>query len=346
RRPGGEGLDSGGRQREPRRLHPTARGRRLRGPADAGLPGQLATGRARRGRLSWLRAHSRRRVRATVPDPAMTTSRIDRRFAALKAQGRAGFVAYVMAGDPSRDEALEILRGLPAAGADIIELGFPFSDPMAEGPSVQKAGQRALKAGGSLRKTLELARRFREQDNDTPLILMGYANPIEQMGYEAFAREMASAKADGAIVVDLPPEEDAPLRGAFARHGLSVIRLATPTTDNARLTSVLEGASGFLYYVSIGGVTGAGAALAEDVRDAVSRLKRATQLPIAVGFGVREPEAARAIAQTADAVVVGSAFVDEIAAGAQAQAAERVLRKVRLLSEAVRSARAYEGTPA
>lgn len=274
------------------------------------------------------------------------TARLSSRFASLKRANRAGLVAYVMACDPDFETSLEILRGLPAAGADIIELGFPFTDPMADGPSVQKAGQRALKAGGSLRKTLELARRFREQDNDTPLILMGYANPIEQMGYEAFAREMASAKADGAIVVDLPPEEDAPLRGAFAQHGLAVIRLATPTTDNARLTSVLEGASGFLYYVSIAGVTGAVAAPAGDVRDAVNRLKRATQLPIAVGFGVREPEAARAIAKFADAVVIGSAFVDEIAAGETAKAAERILRKVAQLSEAVHTARALEGTPA
>jgi tryptophan synthase alpha chain len=274
------------------------------------------------------------------------TARLTQRFASLQRANRAGLVAYVMASDPDHETCLEILRGLPAAGADIIELGFPFSDPMADGPSVQKAGQRALKAGGSLRHTLELARRFRETDADTPLILMGYANPIEQMGYEAFAKAMHASGADGAIVVDLPPEEDAPLRAAFAAHDLAVIRLATPTTDDKRLTKVLEGASGFLYYVSVAGVTGARSALTEDVNKAVARLKRATDLPIAVGFGVREPEAARAIAQTADAVVVGSAFVDEIAAGPEAQAAERVLRKVRLLSEAVRSARAMEGTPA
>jgi tryptophan synthase alpha chain len=175
---------------------------------------------------------------------------------------------------------------------------------------------------------------------------MGYANPIESMGYEAFARAMHEAGADGAIVVDLPPEEDAPLRAAFSAHNLSVIRLATPTTDANRLTKVLEGASGFLYYVSVAGVTGAQAATAGAVSAAVERLKRATELPVAVGFGVREPEAARAIAQAADAVVVGSAFVDEIAAGEPKTAAERVLRKVRQLSEAVRLARAKEGTPA
>jgi tryptophan synthase alpha chain len=175
---------------------------------------------------------------------------------------------------------------------------------------------------------------------------MGYANPIEQMRYENFARQMANAGADGAIVVDLPPEEDASLRGAFAPHGLSVIRLATPTTDNARLTKVLEGASGFLYYVSVAGVTGARSAVTEDVQNAVSRLRRATELPIAVGFGVREPEAARAIAKTADAVVVGSALVDEITVDDPKQSIDRVLRKAAQLSQAVRSARALEGTPA
>jgi tryptophan synthase alpha chain len=273
-------------------------------------------------------------------------SRLEQRFAALKRDGRSALVAYVMASDPDHETSFEILRGLPGAGADVIELGFPFSDPMADGPSVQKAALRALKAGGSLRRTLDLARRFRETDRDTPLILMGYANPIESMGYEAFASAMAASGADGAIVVDLPPEEDAPLRAAFEAEGLSIIRLATPTTDNHRLTKVLEGASGFLYYVSVAGVTGANQAASDSIRAAVERLKRATSLPVAVGFGVREPEAARVIALTADAVVVGSAFVDEIAAGPADRAAERVLRKVAQLSEAVRLARAKEGTPA
>jgi tryptophan synthase alpha chain len=274
------------------------------------------------------------------------SARISTCFASLKRANRAALVAYVMASDPDHDTCLEILRGLPAAGADIIELGFPFSDPMADGPSVQKAGQRALKAGGSLKKTLELAARFREQDKDTPLVLMGYANPIEQMTAQFFADAAHASGVDGVIIVDLPPEEDAPTRAALAAKGVSVIRLATPTTDNTRLTKVLNGASGFLYYVSVAGVTGANAATASAVKSAVERLKRATQLPVAVGFGVREPEAARAIALTADAVVVGSAFVDEIAAGPPAQAVERVLRKVQLLSEAVRSARAREGQPA
>lgn len=271
------------------------------------------------------------------------SQRITSRFESLKRENRAGLIAYVMANDPDFETSLDILRGLPASGADLIEIGFPFTDPMADGPSIQKAAQRALQAGGSLRKTLELVRRFREHDQSTPLILMGYANPIEQMGYDAFAQQMASVGADGAIVVDLPPEEDAVLRAPFARRDLAVIRLATPTTDDNRLTKVLEGAGGFLYYVSVAGVTGAHAAAADAVRSAVVRLKRATPLPVAVGFGVREPDAARAIALNADAVVVGSAFVDEITAGAKAQAAERVLRKVKLLSDAVRSAREKEG---
>jgi tryptophan synthase alpha chain len=273
-------------------------------------------------------------------------NRLSTRFTALKHDGRAGLVGYIMASDPDHETCLEILRGLPRAGADVIELGFPFSDPMADGPSVQKAAQRALKAGGSLRKTLELARRFRETDNATPLVLMGYANPIEQMTPDVFAREAHASGVDGVIIVDLPPEEDAPTRTALAAKDISIIRLATPTTHDKRLTKVLEGASGFLYYVSVAGVTGANAATSDAVRAAVERLKRATNLPIAVGFGVREPEAARAIALTADAVVVGSAIVDEIANGPASGAVERVLRKVSQLSEAVRSARAMEGTPA
>jgi tryptophan synthase alpha chain len=265
-------------------------------------------------------------------------SRISTRFASLKRDNRAGLVAYIMASDPDHETCFEILKGLPGAGADVIELGFPFTDPMADGPSIQRAALRALKAGGSLRKTLELAKRFREHDKDTPLILMGYANPIESMGYDAFAEAMYNSGADGAIVVDLPPEEDAPLREAFAKHELSIIRLATPTTDNIRLTKVLDGASGFLYYVAVAGVTGAQAATSESVHAAITRLKQATSLPIAVGFGVREPQAAQAIAQGADAVVVGSAFVDEIT-GQGGTAVERVLRKVESLSQAVRSAR-------
>jgi tryptophan synthase alpha chain len=268
------------------------------------------------------------------------SARLDTRFAMLRAKKRAALVAYVMASDPDHETSFEILRGLPAAGANVIELGFPFTDPMADGPSVQRAGQRALKAGGSLKKTLELVARFRAEDKDTPLILMGYANPIEQMTADVFASEMHRAGADGAIVVDLPPEESAPLREAFAKHDLSIVRLATPTTDDNRLTKVLEGASGFLYYVSVAGVTGANAASSETVRNAVERLKRATSLPVVAGFGVREPQAARDIAKSADGDAIGSAIVDEIANGPASEAVERVLRKVKLLSEAVQSARA------
>ena len=270
------------------------------------------------------------------------SQRIDKRFAALRAQKRAGLVAYVMASDPDHETSFEILKGLPGAGADLIELGFPFTDPMADGPSVQKAGLRALRAGGSLRKTLELVTRFRAHDKDTPLVLMGYANPIETMGAQKFADEMRKAGGDGAIIVDLPPEEDHDLRVAFG-DDLSLIRLAAPTTDDARLPVVLGGVSGFIYYVAVAGVTGANAAPASSVRTAVERLKRATSLPIVVGFGVREPEAARAIALTADAVAIGSAFVDEITGGANGSPVERVLRKVKLLSDAVRTAREVEG---
>ena len=248
-----------------------------------------------------------------------------------------------MASDPDHETCFEILRQLPAAGADVIELGFPFSDPMADGVSVQKAAQRALKAGGSLRKTFDLVARFRTQDKDTPIILMGYVNPVEQMGHTAFAEEAHKAGVDGCIIVDLPPEEDAPLRAAFSPHQISLIRLATPTTNDERLKTVLDGVSGFIYYVAVAGVTGAKAAVADHVGAAVERLKRATSLPIAVGFGVREPEAARAIALTADAVVVGSAIVDEIANGANNEVVERVLRKVKQLSDAVHTAREATG---
>ncbi len=272
------------------------------------------------------------------------TARLDEKFASLARANRAALVTYIMASDPDHETCFQILRGLPDAGADVIELGFPFTDPMADGPSIQKAALRALKAGGSLKHTLELARRFRETNADTPLILMGYANPIESMGYEAFANAMHASGADGVIIVDLPPEEDAPLRAAFTKHDLSIIRLATPTTDDKRLTKVLDGASGFLYYVSVAGVTGANAATSEHVQSAVTRLKRATALPVAVGFGVREPAAAAEIARVADAVVVGSAFVDEIGSGPADQAVDRVLRRVKLLSDAVRGARASEGT--
>ncbi|WP_339915230.1 tryptophan synthase subunit alpha [uncultured Brevundimonas sp.] len=274
----------------------------------------------------------------------MTTVRIDARFAALKAEGRAGFVAYVMAGDPSREDSLEILRGLPAAGADLIELGFPFSDPMAEGPPIQKAAIRGLKAGLTLKGTLDLARDFRAGDADTPLILMGYLNPIESYGYDAFARDAAASGVDGLIVVDCPPEEADPLSDALDAHKVSLIRLATPTSDDARLKIIARRTSGFVYYVSVAGVTGVKEAQALSVAPAVERVRKASGLPVAVGFGVRTPERAAEIARVADAVVVGSVLVDEVAAALEAGESprDRVLTRVKSLGDAVRAARATE----
>ncbi|MBD3820323.1 MAG: tryptophan synthase subunit alpha [Brevundimonas diminuta] len=271
----------------------------------------------------------------------MTTARIDARFAKLKAEGRAGFVPYVMTGDPSRDEALEILKGLPAAGADLIEMGLAFSDPMAEGPPIQRAALRGLKAGMTLRGTLDLVADFRKVDQDTPLILMGYLNPVESYGYEIFARDAAEAGVDGIIVVDCPPEEAAPLLAALKAADLSLIRLATPTSDDERLKVIAEGTSGFVYYVSVAGVTGVKEAVAADVAPAVERVRRAANLPVAVGFGVKTPERAAEIARVADAVVAGSVFVDEVAAALEANepAVPRVLAKVKALADAVKTAR-------
>jgi tryptophan synthase alpha chain len=271
----------------------------------------------------------------------VTTARIDARLAKLKAEGRAGFVPYVMTGDPSRDEALEILKGLPAAGADLIELGLAFSDPMAEGPPIQRAALRGLKAGMTLRGTLDLVADFRKGDQDTPLILMGYLNPVESYGYEAFARDAAEAGVDGIIVVDCPSEEAAPLLAALKAADLSLIRLATPTSDDERLKVIAEGTSGFVYYVSVAGVTGVKEAVAADVAPAVERVRRAAGLPVAVGFGVKTPERAAEIARVADAVVAGSVFVDEVAAALEANepAVPRVLAKVKALADAVKTAR-------
>lgn len=274
----------------------------------------------------------------------MTTQRIDARFAALKAEGRAAFVAYVMAGDPSPAEALEILRGLPAAGADIIELGFPFSDPMAEGPPIQRAALRGLKAGLTLKGTLDLAKAFRDGDTDTPLILMGYLNPLESYGYEAFARDAAASGVDGVIIVDCPPEEAGPLTDALDAHAVSLIRLATPTSDDDRLKVIAERTSGFVYYVSVAGVTGVKEAQAGSVAPAVERVRKASGLPVAVGFGIKTPERAAEVARVSDAVVAGSVLVDEVAAALEANepAAPRVLAKVRSLADAVKGARAAE----
>lgn len=271
----------------------------------------------------------------------MTTARIDARFAALEAEGRAAFVAYVMAGDPSRDEALDILRGLPAAGADLIELGFPFSDPMAEGPPIQRAAQRGLKAGLTLKGTLALAKDFRAGDADTPLILMGYLNPIETLGYDAFAALAAESGIDGLIVVDCPPEEAGPLTDALDAHHIALIRLATPTTDDQRLKVVAERTSGFVYYVSVAGVTGVKEADAAAVAPAVARVRTASGLPVAVGFGIKTPERAAEIARVADAVVVGSALVEEVdrALAENRPAVPGVLDKAGSLAGAVRRAR-------
>ena len=271
----------------------------------------------------------------------MTTARIDARFDALKAEGRAGFVSYVMAGDPSRDEALEILRGLPAAGADIIELGFPFSDPMAEGPPIQKAALRGLKAGLTLKGTLALAADFRAGDADTPLILMGYLNPIETLGYDAFAALCAESGVDGLIVVDCPPEEAGPLTDALDAHHIALIRLATPTKDDQRLKVVAERTSGFVYYVSVAGVTGVKEADAASVAPAVVRVRAASGLPVAVGFGIKTAARAGEVARVADAVVVGSALVEEVdrALSENRSAVSAVLDKVSELAGAVRRAR-------
>jgi tryptophan synthase alpha chain len=271
----------------------------------------------------------------------LTKARIDARFAALKAEDRAAFVAYVMAGDPDYAGALEILKGLPAAGADIIEVGFPFSDPMAEGPPIQRAAQRALAKGMTLTRTLELVAEFRKGDQATPIILMGYANPLVGWGFEAFARDAAQAGVDGLIVVDIPPEEADPLADALDAEQLSLIRLATPTTDDRRLPVVVRRTSGFVYYVSVAGVTGVKEADAAAVAPNVARVRAASGLPVAVGFGIRTPERAAAIARVADGVVVGSALVDEVAEALamNESVTARVLSKVESLAKAVRSAR-------
>lgn len=278
------------------------------------------------------------------------SDRLATTFAALKAQNRAGLIAYVMAGDPDLETTLAILHAIAEAGADVIELGFPFTDPMADGPAIQSAGLRALKSGTTLAATIALAARFRETNPNTPLILMGYANPIEAMGHTEFIARAGAAGVDGAIVVDLPPEEDSALKSAMQGQNLHLIRLATPTTDHIRLPKVLEGGSGFLYYVSVTGVTGAKAVVAADARDAVGRLKALTNLPVAVGFGVRDGTAAAAIAKFADAVVVGSAFVEVIggqsAAGRPDQAAEAVAAIVKDLAQAIAAARHTEGKTA
>jgi tryptophan synthase alpha chain len=240
------------------------------------------------------------------------TSRIDARFQALRVARRAGLVAFVMAGDPDPETSLAIVKALPTAGADVIELGMPFTDPMADGPAIQAAGLRALRAGQTLRKTLALAREFRDADAETPVVLMGYYNPIYVYGVERFLVDAKAAGVDGLIVVDLPPEEDEELCVPTLRAGLNFVRLATPTTDDNRLPAVLANISGFVYYVSITGVTGAAAPEAAGVGAAVARIKRHTHLPVAVGFGVRDAASAAGIAAHADGVVVGTVLVETI----------------------------------
>ena len=242
-------------------------------------------------------------------------TRIADTFARLRAQNKKAFVAYIMAGDPDVDRSLAVMTGLPAAGVDIIELGMPFTDPMADGPTIQLAGQRALEAGMTLQKTLDMVTDFRKSDRTTPIVMMGYYNPIYSRGVERFLADAKAAGIDGLIVVDLPPEEDSELCLPAQAAGLNFIRLATPTTDAKRLPKVLQNTSGFVYYVSITGITGAAAARPEDVAPEVARIKAATDLPVIVGFGITTPEAAQAIAAIADGCVVGSAIIKDIGSG-------------------------------
>jgi len=272
--------------------------------------------------------------------------RITRRFEVLKAEGRAGLITFTSAGDPDAETSLALVKGLPAAGADLIELGMPFSDPMADGPAIQAAGQRALKAGASMRRTLALVRAFRADDRDTPIILMGYYNPIYRYGNEAFARDAAAAGVDGLIIVDLSPEEDSELRPLAEAAGIAFIRLVAPTTGTERLRAMLKDAAGFVYYVAITGITGTKSAVLDDVATALTRLRAATALPIAVGFGIKTPADAAGFARIADAAVVGSALVEVVARGlddtgqAKPNLVADSLAFVARLAQGVREARA------
>jgi tryptophan synthase alpha chain len=278
-------------------------------------------------------------------------TRIDRRFAELKTEGRAALVTFLTAGDPDPETSLALVQALPAAGADVIELGMPFTDPMADGPAIQMSSQRALKAGQTLKKTLELVRAFRGSDDATPLVLMGYYNPIYIYGVDRFLRDSKSAGVDGLIIVDLPPEEDEELCLPALKAGLNFIRLATPTTDDKRLPAVLANTSGFVYYVSITGITGAATPDAEKVAAAVARIKRHTKLPVAVGFGVRTAEQAAGIASGADGVVVGSALVNVLKGSldpndkATEKTVSGVVDLVAALARGVRGASADKSTP-
>jgi tryptophan synthase alpha chain len=273
-------------------------------------------------------------------------TRIEQRFAALKREGRAGLVTYFTCGDPDAESFARILAGLPQAGADLIEVGMPFSDPMADGPAIQAAGLRALKAGMTLPKVLAIVRGFRAKDEQTPIVLMGYYNPIYHYGVAKFLADATAAGVDGLIVVDLPPEHDEELCLPAQRAGLDFIRLATPTTDDKRLPQVLKNTQGFLYYVAVAGVTGTKSAAGDVITAAVTRLKKHTDLPVAVGFGIRTPAQAAAVAKVADAAVVGSALVERVAASLDASGKatpaliKAVLGDVQALSKGVRGARA------
>lgn len=262
-------------------------------------------------------------------------TRIDEKFAALKQARRKAFVAFVMAGDPDFDTSLAVLRGLPEAGVDVVELGMPFTDPMADGPAIQRAGQRALEGGQTMERTLDLVRAFREDDGTTPVVLMGYYNPIYSRGVSRFLSDAQAAGVDGLIIVDLPPEEDEELCLPAQAAGLNFIRLATPTTDDRRLPRVMQNTSGFVYYVSITGITGAAAANAATVAPEVARIKAVTALPVCVGFGIRTPDSAADIAVVADGAVVGSAIVERLGSGAEPA---EVLAFVRLLADAAHRA--------
>ena len=257
-------------------------------------------------------------------------TRIDAKFEDLRASGKKAFVSYIMAGDPDVAVSLEIMKGLPAAGVDIIELGLPFTDPMADGETIQLAGQRALESGMTLQKTLDMARAFRKADDTTPIVLMGYYNPIYSRGVETFLKDAKEAGIDGLIVVDLPPEEDEELCIPAQKAGLNFIRLATPTTDDARLPRVLSNTSGFVYYVSITGITGAANAEGADVGPEVARIKSQTDLPVIVGFGIKTPEKSQEIAGLSDGAVVGSAIVERIGTG---DSVEEVLAFVKTLAD-------------
>lgn len=275
----------------------------------------------------------------------MSATRIDARFKELAGEGRAGLVTFITGGDPDYDTSLAILKALPKAGADIIEIGVPFTDAMADGPPIQASSLRALAAGQSLKKTIAMVREFRATDNTTPIALMGYYNPVYIYGVEKFLKDAKEAGVDGLIVVDLPPEEDEELCLPAMKAGINFIRLATPTTDDKRLPAVLKNTSGFVYYVSIAGVSGAATPQTSNVIEAVARIKRHTSLPIAVGFGLKTPEHARAVASGADAAVVGSALVEAVRtslddkARATPKTVKAVTDLVSALAEGVRSAR-------